>query len=154
MVSCTQCPAWSDQLKQWSGSRAAAPKGRCPVGYRGEFPYVRLSVRLSVCPSVRLSFCPSVCLSVCLSRCLFAPVLNAFLQRLGTFLEAILFFPFQSVLMDLSISLVYFSIILANVLSIKLSISMYTYIPIDLSICKYMCIYIHIYIYISAHIYI
>ena len=40
MVSGTRCPAWSDQLKQWSGSRAAAPKGRCPVGHRGEFPYV------------------------------------------------------------------------------------------------------------------
>ena len=24
---------------------AAAPKGRCPVGHRGEFPYVRTSVR-------------------------------------------------------------------------------------------------------------
>ena len=30
MVSGTRCPAWSDQLKQWSGSRAVAPKGRCP----------------------------------------------------------------------------------------------------------------------------
>ena len=27
---------------------AAALKGRCPVGYRGEFPYVRPSVRPSV----------------------------------------------------------------------------------------------------------
>ena len=27
MVSGTRCPAWSDQLKQWSGSRAAALKG-------------------------------------------------------------------------------------------------------------------------------
>ena len=25
---------------QWSESRAAAPKGRCPVGHRGEFPDV------------------------------------------------------------------------------------------------------------------
>ena len=40
MVSATRCPAWSDQLKRWSESRAAAPKGRCPVGHRGEFPYV------------------------------------------------------------------------------------------------------------------
>ena len=30
---------------------AAAPKGRCPVGHRGEFPYVRTSVRPSVRPS-------------------------------------------------------------------------------------------------------
>ena len=40
MVSGTRCPAWSDYLKKWSESRAAAPKGRCPVGHRGEFPYV------------------------------------------------------------------------------------------------------------------
>ena len=40
MVSGTRCPAWSDQLKKWSESRAAAPKGRCPVEHRGEFPYV------------------------------------------------------------------------------------------------------------------
>ena len=40
MVSCTRCPAWSDKLKNWSESRAAAPKDRCPVGHRGEFPYV------------------------------------------------------------------------------------------------------------------
>ena len=26
MVSGTRCPAWSDQLKKWSESRAAAPK--------------------------------------------------------------------------------------------------------------------------------
>ena len=43
MVSGTRCPAWSDQLKKWSESRAAAPKGRCPVGHRGEFPYVHPS---------------------------------------------------------------------------------------------------------------
>ena len=36
----TRCPAWSDQVKKWSESRAAAPKGRCPVGHRGEFPDV------------------------------------------------------------------------------------------------------------------
>ena len=35
---------------------AAAPKGRCPVGHRGEFPYVRPSVRPSVRTSVRTSF--------------------------------------------------------------------------------------------------
>ena len=29
---------------------AAAPKGRCPVGHRGEFPYVRPYVRTSVRP--------------------------------------------------------------------------------------------------------
>ena len=40
MVSGTLCPAWNDQLKQWSESRAAAAKGRCPVGHRGEFPDV------------------------------------------------------------------------------------------------------------------
>ena len=40
MVSGTRCPARSDQLKKWSESRAAAPKGRCPVGHRGEFPDV------------------------------------------------------------------------------------------------------------------
>ena len=40
MVSGTRCPAWSDQLKKWSESRAAAPKGRCPVGHGGEFPDV------------------------------------------------------------------------------------------------------------------
>ena len=40
MVSGTRCPAWSDKLKKWSESRAAAPKDRCPVGHRGEFPYV------------------------------------------------------------------------------------------------------------------
>ena len=40
VVSGTRCPAWSDQLKKWSESRAAAPKGRCPVGHRGEFPDV------------------------------------------------------------------------------------------------------------------
>ena len=37
------------QLPFW----AAAPKGRCPVGHRGEFPDVRTSVR----PSVRTSPC-------------------------------------------------------------------------------------------------
>ena len=40
MVSGSRCPAWSDQLKKWSESRAAAPKGRCPVGHRGGFPDV------------------------------------------------------------------------------------------------------------------
>ena len=40
MVSGTRCPAWSDQLKKWDESRAATPKGQCPVGYRGEFPDV------------------------------------------------------------------------------------------------------------------
>ena len=40
MVSGTRCPAWSDQLKKWSESKAVAPKGRCPVGQRGEFPDV------------------------------------------------------------------------------------------------------------------
>ena len=40
MISGTQCPAGSNQLKKWSESRAAAPKGRCPVGHRGEFPDV------------------------------------------------------------------------------------------------------------------
>ena len=40
MVSGTRCPAWSDQQKKWNESRAAAPKSRCPVEHRGEFPYV------------------------------------------------------------------------------------------------------------------
>ena len=40
MVSGTRCPAWSDQVKKWKESRAAAPKGQCPVGHRGEFPDV------------------------------------------------------------------------------------------------------------------
>ena len=40
MVSGTRCPAWIDWLKKWSESRAAAPKGQCPVGHRGEIPYV------------------------------------------------------------------------------------------------------------------
>ena len=40
MVSGTRCPARNDQLKKYSESRAAAPKGRCPVGHRGEFPDV------------------------------------------------------------------------------------------------------------------
>ena len=37
MVGGTRCPAWSDQVMKWSESRAAAPKGRSPVGHRGEF---------------------------------------------------------------------------------------------------------------------
>ena len=37
MVSGTRCPAGSDLVKRWSESRAAAPKGRCPVEHRGEF---------------------------------------------------------------------------------------------------------------------
>ena len=52
MVSGTRCPAGSDPVKKWSESRAAAPKGRCPVEHRGEFPYVRPSVRPSFRPSV------------------------------------------------------------------------------------------------------
>ena len=40
MVSGTRCPAGSDPVKKWSESRAAAPKGRCPVEHRGEFPDV------------------------------------------------------------------------------------------------------------------
>ena len=44
MVSGTRCPAWSDQQKKWSESRAAAPKGRCPVGHRGEFPCYSMGI--------------------------------------------------------------------------------------------------------------
>ena len=33
-------PCLELQVKKWSESRAAAPKGRCPVGHRGEFPDV------------------------------------------------------------------------------------------------------------------
>ena len=40
MVSITRCPVQSDPVKKWSERRAAAPKGRCLVGHRGEFPYV------------------------------------------------------------------------------------------------------------------
>ena len=40
MVSGTRCPAGSDPVKKWSESRAAAPRGRCPVEHRGEFPDV------------------------------------------------------------------------------------------------------------------
>ena len=40
MVSDTRCPAGSDSVMKWSESRAAAPKGRCPVEHRGEFPDV------------------------------------------------------------------------------------------------------------------
>ena len=43
MVSSTQCPAWSDQVKQWSQSRAAALKDWCPIGHRGK-NYVHPSV--------------------------------------------------------------------------------------------------------------
>ena len=52
MVSGTRCPAWSDQVKKWSESRAAAPKGRCPVGHRGE------PLRMSVSPYKRADFEP------------------------------------------------------------------------------------------------
>ena len=52
MVSGTRCPACSDQVKLWRGSRAAAPKGQCPVEHRGEFPNVHPSVHPSVLPSV------------------------------------------------------------------------------------------------------
>ena len=41
MVSDTRCPAGSDPVKRWSESRAAAPKGRCPVEHRGEFRDIR-----------------------------------------------------------------------------------------------------------------
>ena len=33
-------------VKKWSESRAAAPKGRCPVGHRGEFPHLSPSIHL------------------------------------------------------------------------------------------------------------
>merc|ERR1711911_250311 len=39
--------------KKWSESRAAAPKGRCPVEHRGKFRDVRPSVLPSVLPSFR-----------------------------------------------------------------------------------------------------
>ena len=35
MVSGTRCPAGSDPVMKWSESKAAAPKGRCPVKHRG-----------------------------------------------------------------------------------------------------------------------
>ena len=40
MVSGNLCPAWSDQLKEWSESRTAASMGQCPEGHMGEFPVV------------------------------------------------------------------------------------------------------------------
>ena len=40
LVSGTHCPACSDQVKEWSESRVAASKGRCPIGHRGEFPNI------------------------------------------------------------------------------------------------------------------
>ena len=43
MVSGTRCPAWSDQVKKKGESRAAAPKGRCSEGHRGE------PLRTSIC---------------------------------------------------------------------------------------------------------
>ena len=36
MVSGTRCPAWTDLPWLRSGSRAAAPKGRCPIEHRGD----------------------------------------------------------------------------------------------------------------------
>ena len=39
MVGGTRCPAGSDPVKKWSESRAAAPKGRCPVEHRGNFNF-------------------------------------------------------------------------------------------------------------------
>ena len=53
---------------------AAAPKGRCPVEHRGEFPYVRPSFRPSVRP-------PPVGLKFALPALKFAlPALNSALQ--------------------------------------------------------------------------
>ena len=49
MVSGTQCPAWSDQRKNWSESRAAAPKGQCPVERKDDFPQVHPSVGPHFC---------------------------------------------------------------------------------------------------------
>ena len=46
MVSGTRCPAGSDPVMKWSESRAAAPKGRCPVGHMGEFPDVQRGDKL------------------------------------------------------------------------------------------------------------
>ena len=51
-VSGTRCPAGSDSVKKWSESRAAAPKGRCPVGHRGEFPYVLREHILGLCSNL------------------------------------------------------------------------------------------------------
>ena len=57
---------------------AAAPKGRRPVGHRGEFPdvhpsicpFFRPSICLSILPSICLSILPSICLSILPSICL------------------------------------------------------------------------------------
>ena len=48
MVSGTRCPAGSDPVKRWSESRAAAPKGRCPVEHKGEFPDVLACICLFI----------------------------------------------------------------------------------------------------------
>ena len=45
MVSGTRCPAWNDQLKKWSESRAAAPKG--------QFLVADTQLYKRLCPSVR-----------------------------------------------------------------------------------------------------
>ena len=44
MVSGTRCPACCDYVRKRSESRAAAPKGRCPVEHRGELVFVETSL--------------------------------------------------------------------------------------------------------------
>ena len=48
MVSGTRCPAGSDPVKKWSESRAAAPKGQCPVEHRGNFHTSRGGIFLAI----------------------------------------------------------------------------------------------------------
>ena len=47
MVSGTRCLAWSDQVKRKIESRAAAPKGQCPIGHRGEFPDILMRPQMA-----------------------------------------------------------------------------------------------------------
>ena len=42
MVSGTQCPAWSDQLKDWIRCGTVPSKGQCPVRHRNEYKYIRI----------------------------------------------------------------------------------------------------------------
>ena len=59
MVSGTRCPARSDPVKKWSESRAAAPKGQCPVTGRAKnFVLCLLLENLTYCGSYELKFEP------------------------------------------------------------------------------------------------
>ena len=51
-----RCPASSDQLKKWSESRAAASKGWCPLGHRGEKAHLRPLGLLSISFNENIEF--------------------------------------------------------------------------------------------------